>query len=229
VITLGELTASIGHEVNQPLSAVVTNGEACLRWLDRPVPELAEVRACVEQIVTQGRRAGDVVQRLRALSKNGEPQRARLSINDVIGEAVTLVERELDEHAISWKLKLEPGLPEVSGDRVQLQQVIINLVVNAVHAMEPAAVREMCVESLRSPAGLVHISVSDCGVGLDHENPSRLFMAFFTTKPQGMGMGLSICRSIVESHGGRIWAEQNEGPGATFHLTLPAVAETAAS
>jgi signal transduction histidine kinase len=229
VITLGELTASIAHEVNQPLSAVVTNGEACLRWLDRPVPDLAEARACIEQVVAQGRRAGDVVKHLRALSKNGDPQRTRLSVNDVIGEAVTLVERELDEHGITWKLKLEPRLPEISGDRVQLQQVIINLVVNAMHAMEPAIVRELSVESLRSPAGFVQISVRDCGVGLDDNALSRLFMAFFTTKPQGMGMGLSICRSIVESHGGRIWAERNEGPGATFHLTLPAVAETAAS
>jgi len=222
VTMLGELTASIAHEVNQPLAAVVSNGEAGMRWLDRPVPDLAEARANVEQIIVQGRRAAEVVQRLRALSKNSAPQRAPLDMNEIIEEAVSLVDRELREQGVSLRLELEPGLPQVSVDRIQLQQVIINLLINAMHAMTTADVRDVCVASRSPSMGLVEISVSDCGVGLSEEAISRLFTAFYTTKLQGMGMGLSICRSIVEAHGGRIRAERNEGPGATFHLSLPA-------
>ncbi len=224
VTMLGELTASIAHEVNQPLTAVVSSGEAALRWLDRPVPDLDEVRANIEQIVTQGRRAGDVVRRLRALSKNSDPQRVSSDINEVVEEAVSLVERELRENGVSLRLELEPGLPEVSVDRVQLQQVIINLLINAMHAMATADVPEVCVTSHSASEGMVEISVSDCGIGLSDEAMARLFTAFYSTKPQGMGMGLSICRSIVETHGGRIRAQRNEGPGATFHLSLPAQA-----
>ena len=221
VTMLGELTASIAHEVNQPLTAVVSSGEAGLRWLDRPVPDLAEVRSNIEQIVTQGRRAGDVVRRLRALSKNSDPLQVPLDINEVVEEAVSLVDRELREHGVALRLELEPGLPEISVDRVQLQQVIINLLINAMHAMATVDAREICVASRSSSEGAVAISVSDCGVGISEEAMSRLFTAFYTTKPQGMGMGLSICRSIVEAHGGRIRAACNEGPGATFHLCLP--------
>jgi C4-dicarboxylate-specific signal transduction histidine kinase len=221
VTMLGELTASIAHEVNQPLTAVVSSGEAGLRWLDRPVPDLNEVRANIKHIVAQGRRAGDVVQRLRALSKNSDPLRAALDINDVVEEAVSLVDRELREHGVALKLELEAGLPEISVDRVQLQQVIINLLINAMHAMAMVDVREVCIASRRSAEDMVEISVSDCGIGLSEDDMARLFTAFYTTKPQGMGMGLSICRSIVEAHGGRIRAERNAEHGATFHLSLP--------
>jgi two-component system sensor kinase FixL len=221
ITMLGELTASIAHEVNQPLTAVVSSGEAGLRWLDRPVPDLAEVRANIEQIIGQGRRASDVVRRLRALSKNSDPQRTPLGINEVIKDAVGLVERELRDHDVSLRLELQPDLPEVSVDQVQLQQVIINLLINAMHAMATVDVREVCVTSLSKADGVVQISVSDCGIGLSKDAMSRLFTAFYTTKPQGMGMGLSICRSIIEAHGGRIRAERNQGPGATFHLSLP--------
>jgi two-component system sensor kinase FixL len=221
VTMLGELTASIAHEVNQPLTAVVSGGEAGLRWLDRPSPDLMEVRANIEEIIAQGRRAGDVVRRLRALSKNSDPQRTALDINEVIRDAVSLVERELRERDVLLRLELEPGLPEISADQVQLQQVIINLVINAMHAMATVDVREVCVASRSPSEGMVQVSVSDCGIGLSEDAMSRLFAAFYTTKPQGMGMGLSICRSIVEAHGGRIRAERNAGPGATFHLCLP--------
>ena len=221
VTMLGELTASIAHEVNQPLTAVVSNGEACLRWLNRPVPDLAEARANVEQIVAQGRRASDVVRRLRALSKNSNAQRMPVDINEVIGEATSLVERELREHGVSLRLELEAGLPEVLVDRIQLQQVIINLLINAMHAMETAEAREVRIASRTFSAESIGISVIDCGTGLSEDAMSRVFTAFYTTKPQGMGIGLSICKSIVEAHSGRIWVEQNEGPGATFHLSLP--------
>jgi two-component system sensor kinase FixL len=206
----------------------VSNGEACRRWLDRPVPDLDEARANVEQIIAQGRRAADVVSRLRALSKNSDPQRAPLDVNDIIEEAISLVDRELHEQGVSLRLELEPGLPEISVDRIQLQQVIINLVINAIHAMTTVDVREVCIASRWPSEGLVEISVSDCGVGLSEEAMSRLFTAFYTTKPHGMGMGLSICRSIIEAHGGRIRAERNAGPGATFHLSLPVQSEVVA-
>jgi signal transduction histidine kinase len=222
VTMLGELTASIAHEVNQPLTAVVSSGEAGLRWLNRPTPDLDEVRANIEQIVAQGRRAGDVVRRLRALSKNSDPQRTAVDINEVIRDAAGLVERELREHRVTLRLELTPGLAPVSVDQIQLQQVIINLLINAMHAMATVQIREVCVTSKSSADGAVQVSVSDCGIGLTDEAMSRLFTAFYTTKPQGMGMGLSICRSIVEAHGGRIRAERNSGPGATFHLCLPA-------
>jgi two-component system, LuxR family, sensor kinase FixL len=227
VTTLGELTASIAHEVNQPLTAVVSNGEAGLRWLDRPVPDLGEVRSNIEHIIAQGRRAGDVVRRLRALSKNSDPQRVPIDINEAIEEAAGLVERELRDHGVSLRLELEPGLPELSVDRIQLQQVVINLVINAMHAMATVNVREVCVTSRSLQQGRVGISVSDCGIGLSDEAMSRLFTAFYTTKPQGMGLGLSICRSIIEAHGGRIRAERNEGPGAIFHICLPTQTEAA--
>ncbi len=228
VTMLGELTASIAHEVRQPLAAVVSSGEASLRWLDRPVPELAEVRSNIEQIIGQGRRASDVVGRLRALSKKTDPQRMPLNINEIVEEAAGLVDGELRERGVSLKLDLDIDLPNVSVDRIQLQQVIINLLINAMHAMATVDVREVCVASRIEACGRVVISVSDCGIGLSDEAMSRLFTAFYTTKPQGMGMGLSICRSIVEAHGGRIWAAQNDGPGATFHLSLPAQLEDAA-
>ena len=227
VTTLGELTASIAHEVNQPLAAIVTNGEACLRWLGQEPPQLDEVRSAVESMISDGVRASEVVWGLRSLSKKTDPQRTALSLNDIIDEVILLVQREVLNHRVSLRLELEPALPAVLGDRVQLQQVIMNLLINGIQAM--AAVtdrpRELSVRSHRHEGDQALIEVQDTGVGIAPENMSQLFNAFFTTKPNGMGMGLSICRSIIEAHGGRIWASGNAGPGATFQFTLPSVRE----
>jgi two-component system, LuxR family, sensor kinase FixL len=229
VMTLGELTASIAHEVNQPLAGIVANGAACLRWLDRKPPDLDEARGAVESVISDGMRASDVIQRIRALSKKTEPRKVRLDINDVIDDVIRLVQREMLDHLISLRPELASALPLVLGDRVQLQQVIINLVMNGMEAM--AAVtdrpRELAIRSRRHEAGQVLIEVQDAGVGINPENLNRLFSAFFTTKPNGMGMGLSICRSIIDGHGGRIWATRNTGPGATFQFTLPSPGEIA--
>ena len=229
VTTLGELTASIAHEVNQPLAAIVTAGEACLRWLGHEPPQLGEVRSAVESMIGDSVRASEVVSGLRSLSKKATPQRTHLNLNHIVDEVVLLVRREVFNHGVSLQLELAPALPPVLGDRVQLQQVIMNLLVNAIQAM--AAVtdrpRELFVRTHRPEGEQVFIEVRDTGIGIDPENLKQLFNAFFSTKPNGMGMGLSICRSIIEAHGGRIWASRNDGPGATFHVTLPADLETA--
>jgi signal transduction histidine kinase len=228
VTTLGQLTASIAHEVNQPLAAIVTNGEACLRWLGRQPPEVDEVRGAVESMISDGRRASDVISGLRALSRKTDPQRARLDINGVIEDVVLLVQREVLNHRVVLRLELAPGVPPVLGDRVQLQQVIMNLVINGLQAM--AAVtdrpRDLTIRSQRRDNEAV-VEVRDSGVGIDPADMGRLFGAFFTTKGDGMGMGLSICRSIIEAHGGRIWASHNDGAGATFQFTVPLADETA--
>jgi PAS domain S-box-containing protein len=222
VTTLGELTASIAHEVNQPLAAIVTNGEVGLQWLDHESPDLAEVREALSDMISNGRRASEIVQRLRALSSNTETQKVALNINEAISEVIPLVQQEVLSHRVSLCLDLGPGLPAVLGDRVQLQQVIINLIVNGMEAMAPIAdrPRELVVRSQLDDSGQVLVAVQDSGVGIDPENAKQLFNAFYTTKPSGMGMGLSICRSIIENHGGRLWALRNAGPGATFQFTL---------
>jgi PAS domain S-box-containing protein len=223
VTTLGELTASIAHEVNQPLAGIVTNGEAGLRWLTRKVPGIEEARHAVERIIRDAERAADVVRRIRALAKKAAPEMTRLDINDVINDAMLLVRREMLSHRVPLKLELAPELPAVLGDRVQLQQVIINLVLNGIEAMAGAAdeQRRLVVRSKLNEEGQLLVAVQDAGTGIDPENANRLFSAFYTTKANGMGMGLSICRSIVEAHGGRIWATNNAGPGATIQFTLP--------
>jgi PAS domain S-box-containing protein len=228
VTTLGELTASIAHEVNQPLAAIVTNGEACLRWLDREVPQLDEARSAVERVIGDGRRASEVIRRLRALSKKTEVQRAPLNVNDVIDEAILLVQHEVLQHRVRLQLELASELPPVLGDRVQLQQVIINLLVNGIQAMATVAdrLRELRIESQRYENDEVLVAVHDSGVGIDPESASRLFTAFYSTRPNGMGMGLSICRSIVEAHGGRVWVASDGASGATFRFTLPVASHT---
>jgi PAS domain S-box-containing protein len=222
VTILGELTASIAHEVNQPLAAVLTNAEACLLWLNRDTPNLDAVRRSVEWIIKDGNRASEVIRRVRALAKKSDTPKAVLDINDVVNEVIDLMRRELFNHRVSPRMELA-ALGIVRADRVQLQQVIINLVINGIEAMQAVTdlPRELVIRTHQHEAHQVMVTVKDCGVGFPAEHVDRLFNAFFTTKSDGMGMGLSICRSIIEAHGGRLWAEQNLPRGATFHFTLP--------
>jgi PAS domain S-box-containing protein len=224
VTTLGELTASIAHEVNQPLAAIITNGEACLRWLGIKTPNLEEARGAVERMIKDGIRAGEVIQRLRALAKKTNPKNAPLDINDVVHDVIGLVQREVLIHRVRLRLDLDSGLDQVRGDRVQLQQVIINLIVNSIEAMANVAEqRELMIGVREHDRDHALVAVQDTGVGIPADQLDRVFNAFFTTKRDGMGMGLSICRSIVEGHGGRLWAFCNEGAGVTFQFTVPFV------
>ncbi len=223
VMTMGELTASIAHELNQPLTAVVTNGHACLRWLNRTTPELEEVRAAVERMIRDGQRGGEVIGRIRALAKKTDPQKASLDLNQVIQEVTILAQAEARKEGVLLRTELAAALPPVEGDRVQLQQVILNLLINGIEASEGVAgrPRELVIRSLQDAPEAVRVAVEDAGVGVDPDDMARVFDAFFTTKPGGMGMGLSISRSIIEAHGGKLWATRNAGPGATFQFVLP--------
>jgi PAS domain S-box-containing protein len=229
VATMGQLTASIAHEVNQPLAAVVANAEACLRWLDRGTPDLDGVRRSVESVIDDGNRASEVIRRIRALANKTDIEKAPLDINDVIREVIALVHRELTSLQVSLRMELAPALPMILGDRVQLQQVIINLVMNGIEAMRSITdrPRELVILSRQDETQQVLVSVTDCGVGISAENAGRLFNPFFTTKSGGMGMGLSICRSIMEAHAGGLWAAANVPHGATFQFTLPMNADSA--
>ena len=223
VTSLGELTASIAHEVNQPLGAVVANAEACLGWLDRESPDLNEAHAAIERIVRDGHRAGEVIRRVRALIKRTDTQMVPLDVNDIVSEAMNIVEHELLRHRVSQRTELSSDLPVVLGDRIQLQQVLLNLIINGIEAMQPVTDRrrELVIRSERDETQQVHVTVMDCGIGLSTESAHRIFDAFITTKSSGMGMGLSICRSIIQAHGGRIWASTNEPFGAAVQFTLP--------
>ena len=229
VTALGELTASIAHEVNQPLAAIVTYGDAGLRWLNREVPQLDEVRSAVERMIDCAKLAGEVIARLRALSRKTTPEMVRLDINEVVNEVLSLIRREIANHQVSVRLDLaaptcSTSLPPIFGDRVQLQQVILNLLVNGIQAMAVVRdrPRELLIRTQADNTGQVLVEIGDSGIGIDPEHAGQLFNAFFTTKADGMGMGLSICRSIIEAHGGRIWASPNAGPGTILQFTLPA-------
>ena len=230
VTTLGELTASIAHEVNQPLAAIVTNGEATLRWLANESPNLAEARGAVERIIRDSHRASEVIKRLRELARKSDPQMAALDINDVITDVVALVQREVLSHRVRLRLDLDKALKPVTGDRVQLQQVLINLMMNGIEAMATVneRPRELLVRAAPRERDRVLVAVRDSGIGIDPEQVDRMFVAFVTTKPDGLGMGLSICRSIIEAHGGELWALSNDDAGATFQFTLPIRQESAA-
>jgi C4-dicarboxylate-specific signal transduction histidine kinase len=222
LMTLGELTASISHEVNQPIAAIVTNGQVSLRLLALETPRPDDLRDTVERIVRDAHRASEVIQRIRALAKRSEPQMLSLNLNDVVSESVLLVQREVLSHGVSLRTELASALPPVLGDRVQLQQVIINLLINGVEAMASITdrPRELLLRS-RHEADQVHVAVRDSGVGIDSVTAEQLFSAFFTTKPSGMGMGLSISRSIIRAHGGRLWVSPNPDHGAAFQFTVP--------
>jgi C4-dicarboxylate-specific signal transduction histidine kinase len=218
---MGELTASIAHEINQPLTAVVNNGNFALRQVASGAPNLEELREAIAEIVDDGTRASAVISRIRALLQKGAPDRVELDINEVIQEVTILVRHEATLSGVSVRLDLAADLPRVLGDRVQLQQVLINLVINGIEAMRTLTdrPRELLVKSAKN-ADAVLIQVQDSGQGLDPEQVGRIFEPFFTTKPQGIGMGLSISRSIIESHGGRLWTVPGSS-GALFQFTLP--------
>ena len=230
VATLGEISATIAHEVNQPLAAIVANGQACLRFLSREKPDLNDVRGAVEWIVKDGNRAGEVIRRVRGLMKKAVTEKMPLDVNDLVNEGVALLRRELAAQRVTAQLELTPSVPPIVGDRVQLQQVIINLVMNGAEAMQAITDRSprLVVRTYQDEAHRVVVAVEDSGPGVASENTDRVFDPFFSTKPGGLGMGLSICRSIVEAHGGRLWSSANAGPGATFQFALPPRRENAA-
>ncbi|WP_084646431.1 sensor histidine kinase [Devosia insulae] len=221
VATLGELTASIAHEVNQPLMAVVTNGEAGMRWLRREPPDLGEVETAMARVISEGRRASDIVKRIRAFLSKAPSQPAELSVPSLIEEASALVERELARAGVHLSVKAPEGLPPVLGDRVQLQQVLVNLMVNASQAMADHPGNRRLAVKAWADGGKVEIMVADTGPGIAPDDLQRLFDPFFTTKPDGMGMGLAICRTTVEAHGGSLTVESVPPHGATFRLSLP--------
>jgi PAS domain S-box-containing protein len=227
--TMGELTASLAHEVNQPIAAAVTSANSCIRWLEADVPNVDKARAAAARIVKDGTRAAEIISRIRLLFQKGAPQLELVDVNDVIDEMLVLLRGEATRYAISVRTELAADLPQVMGDRVQLQQVIMNLLMNSIDAMKALdGTRELVIKSQRAENEQLLVSVSDTGVGLPPQQEEQIFNAFFTTKPHGTGMGLRICRSIVESHGGRLWAANNSPRGASFCLTLPARIETRA-
>ena len=226
VTTMGELAASIAHEINQPLAAIVNNANASSRLLASEPPDLDEVRLAVADIAEAGTRAGEIISRVRTFLKKAVPAKTQVDINQVIREVLALAPGQLEKHNISVRTELLPGLAPVQGDRIQLQQVLLNLIMNGVEAMSSVSDRSrvLVLRSQPHESGGVLVSVQDSGGGLDPKNIAHLFDAFFTTKPEGMGMGLPISRSIVETHGGRLWLIPNDGQGVTFQFTLPACA-----
>jgi signal transduction histidine kinase len=224
--TVVATTAAIAHEVKQPLAAMVMSANAGLRWLKRSEPNLDEVQAALERIVRDGHRANEVIANVRAIFGNDRREKARVNVNTLIGEVLGLIREELESRRISVRSELIDGLPEVMAERVQLQQALLNLVMNAVDAMSAVTGRErrLTVKSQLDVHG-VRIAVEDSGTGIDRGYVDRIFDSFFTTKPHGMGMGLSICRSIIESHGGRLWFSSHRSHGTTFYVQLPAEVE----
>jgi two-component system, LuxR family, sensor kinase FixL len=223
VTMLGEITASIAHEVNQPLAAVMMNGNAARRWLAADPPNVDETRQAVQRIIDDANRAGVVIARIRKLLQRGAPERALLDINDVIRETLVFTRNDLERKGVVVHTELRGDLPSIEGDRVQLQQVLVNLILNGADAMEqtPAGSRVLTIRSRRDDSAAVIVEIADHGKGLDPAQHERIFDAFFSTKPGGLGIGLAISRSIIETHGGRIWATPNDGPGLSMAFSLP--------
>jgi C4-dicarboxylate-specific signal transduction histidine kinase len=223
ITTIGELTASIAHEVNQPLAAVVANADACVAWLSHQTPNLVEARAAAERATQGATRAAEVIVRIRSLINKATPEKARVQVNETIEEAVVLADGQASRNNVSLLAELSPDLPVVLGDRIQLQQVILNLVMNGIEAMASVTdrPRQLIIRSRMQDAAHVCVSVQDCGIGVGPDVMPRLFEPFFTTRSAGMGMGLPISRSIVESHGGKLWAESTVSKGSVFQFTLP--------
>ena len=222
VTTMGELTASLAHEVKQPIAAASTNASTCLRWLAGDTPNIEEARAAASRIIKDGQRAAEIISRVRLLFQNVTPQQEPIDVNEIIREIIVLLRSEATRYNISVRAELAAGLPQVMGDRVQLQQVLMNLMINGIEAMKDVdGTRELAIESQRTEKEEVAVSVTDSGVGLPPHHAEQIFNAFFSTKPYGTGMGLRISRSIIESHGGRLWAADNSPHGASFCFTLP--------
>ena len=225
VTTIGELTASLAHEINQPIAAAITNSGTCLRWLTRDPPDVEEAREAASRSVDAATRAAEIIKRIRVLFKKGTPQREPVDLNELIREMVALLATEADRNLVAIRTDLATDLPKAMADRVQLQQVFANLMLNGIEAMKGMRAAELTLKSQRDGDGNMLVSVSDTGVGLTPEQADQIFRAFYTTKPEGTGMGLPISRSIIESHGGRLWASANTGRGASFHFTLPSEVE----
>jgi C4-dicarboxylate-specific signal transduction histidine kinase len=223
ITTIGELTASIAHEVNQPLAAVVSNADACVAWLSHQNPNLREARAAAERTVHGATRASEVIAQIRSLINKTTPERKRVHINEIIEDTVALVNLQGMRNNVSVAIELTPDLPVVFGDRIQLQQVVLNLMMNGIEAMTAVTdrPRRLLIRSQMQDAGQVHVSVQDSGIGVSAEVMALLFEPFFTTRSKGIGMGLPISRSIIEAHGGRLWAESTVSQGSIFQFMLP--------
>jgi len=221
MVTAGALSASIAHEINQPLAGIVANANAGKRWLALATPDIARAAAAFKQIVAAGHHASDVIANVRAVARRGIGERRPIQINRLIRNVILLERLELEMHHVSLTLELNESLPEVAGDRVQLLQVLLNLVRNAIEAMEGKLTRTLRIVSQIDGAGGVLVSIEDSGVGIDRQEMSRIFDPFFTTKSQGLGLGLSICRSIIDSHNGCLWVISGTGNGSAFHFKLP--------
>jgi signal transduction histidine kinase len=225
VTTMGELAASLAHEIQQPIAATMTSATACLRWLARDEPDVDRARESVKRIVKDAVRAGEIISRVRSLYQKSPARRELVDMNEVVQEMLVLLRSEANQYWIAMRTELAAELPKIEADRVQLQQVMMNLMLNAIQAMKDTG-GELTIKSQLGHDGQLMVSICDTGVGLPTENVDQIFAAFFTTKPEGSGMGLAISRSIIESHGGHLWAAANSGRGATFHFTVPREAET---
>jgi len=223
VTTMGELTASLAHEIKQPITAAVIDAKTCLRWLTRDQPDMEEVREAASRTVQDATRAVDIMSRIRSQFQKGSLNRELVDVNEVLREMIALLQNEAMQSNISVRSQLAADLPQIMGDRLQLQQVTMNLIANSIDAMKDVdGPRELAIESQRTEEEQLQVSISDTGIGLPPQQADKIFDPFFTTKPHGTGMGLRISRSIVESHGGHLWATANSGRGVTFHFTVPA-------